>query len=204
MPMAPRFIARQLSRPSGWVGTLIMLLMNRGNAKLNAFALEELAPRRSDKALEVGFGGGLLLPHLIARSGHVCGVDLSDRALEAAKLNFAKDIAAGRAEFKKGAVEALPCADSAFEKAISVNTVYFWKSLDAGFKELHRVLAPGGRLVVGFLPKEFMDRMNMPADIFTPRTPDDITKALQNAGFDAVRSVRPNASTKWQVASGTR
>jgi ubiquinone/menaquinone biosynthesis C-methylase UbiE len=35
-----------------------------------------------------------------------------------------------------------------------VNTVYFWKTLDAGFAEVHRVLKPGGRAVVGFSKKK--------------------------------------------------
>src|SRR5258706_13990759 len=73
--MAPRFIARQLSHPSGFLGAVIMFLMNRGNAGINAFALEKLAPSAHDRILEIGFGGGLLLPKLMARAALVCGVD---------------------------------------------------------------------------------------------------------------------------------
>ena len=202
--MAPRFIAKQLSRPTGWLGVVVMHLMNRGNRKLNAFALEQLAPRGTDRVLEIGFGGGLLLGDLLARAGFVCGVDLSDQALAAASSRFKKDVDSGRANFKKGSIEALPCTDSSFDRAITVNTVYFWAALSTGFSELHRVLSPGGQLVVGFLPKEFMDSMNMPTDIFTPRSSDEISGAMRDAGFAQVRSARPSASTKWQVVVGSR
>jgi ubiquinone/menaquinone biosynthesis C-methylase UbiE len=202
--MAPRFIAKQLSRPAGFLGIVIMQLMNRGNAKLNAFALEQLAPSGSDRVLEVGFGGGLLLSRLIARSRSVCGVDLSEQALSAAQSRYAAEIERERASFKKGDVEALPCKDASFDKAITVNTIYFWRSLPAGFAELHRVLSPGGRLVVGFLPKEFMDRMNMPSDIFTPRAPDEVTAAMRGAGFEDARIASPGGPAKWRVATGIR
>ena len=202
--MAPRFIAKQLSRPAGFLGTVIMQLMNRSNAKLNAFALEQLAPSANDRVLEVGFGGGLLLSRLIARSRSVCGVDLSEQALSAAQSRYKVEVESGRVSFKKGAIEALPYNDASFDRAITANTIYFWNSLSAGFAELHRVLSPGGRLVVGFLPKQSMDRMNMPSDIFTPRAPDEVTAAMRGAGFGDVGIVSPDGAAKWRVAVGTR
>jgi hypothetical protein len=99
-----------------------------------------------------------------------------------------------------GAVESLPFTDGRFNKAITVNTVYFWKSLTAGFSELHRVLGPSGLVVIGFLPKEFMDRMNMPKDIFTSRTPEELVAEMSSAGFKNVRIEKPGSATKWSLA----
>ena len=93
---------------------------------------------------------------------------------------------------------------SSFGKVCTVNTVYFWSSLDAGFAEIHRVLSPGGRVVVGFLPKERMDRMGMPKDIFTSRAPEDVIAALTKAGFSDVRIERPEPTTPWNVLVATR
>ena len=101
-------------------------------------------------------------------------------------------------------MEELPFEASSFGKVCTVNTVYFWNSLDAGFAEMHRVLSPGGRVVVGFLPKERMDRMGMPKDIFTSRAPEDVIDALTKAGFSDVRIERPEPTTAWNVLVATR
>lgn len=201
--MASRFVARQLSRPSGVAGWLTRVLMNRGNAGLNSFALEQLALASDDHVLEVGFGGGVLLPRLLDAAGFVCGVDRSPDVVGAAQRRFAGAIRAGRAKFKVGSVEGLPLQDASFDKALSVHTVYFWSSLSIGSAELARILRPGGRVVLGFLPKAHMDLMKMPPDIFTPRTPDDVLGALEQAGFSDPELRRADHG-HWVVATATR
>jgi ubiquinone/menaquinone biosynthesis C-methylase UbiE len=194
MAMAPRFAARQLSHPTGFLGAVFRHLMNRTNARMNASALTKLAVSSGDRVLEVGFGGGLTLKQLIEAASWVCGVDRSQQAVQAARARFARAVREGRAEFHQAGVESLPLTDGHFNKAISVNTVYFWSSLAAGFAELYRVLSPGGRIVIGFVPKESMDKMNMPKDIFTSRTPEEIIAAVHSAGFQDVRIEKIDAA----------
>jgi arsenite methyltransferase len=202
--MAPRFIARQLSRPSGFFGVVIRHMMNRHNARMNAFAVRQLELESSDRVLEIGFGGGVTLPSLLNTATFVAGVDRSSDVIDWAQRRFSKPIKAGRAEFRQGNVEALPFATAAFDKVCTVNTIYFWTSLDAGFAEINRVLKPRGRVVVGFLPKERMDRMGMPKDIFTTRAPRDVVEALTRAGFSDARIERPESHTPWTVIVATR
>jgi len=202
--MAPRFIARQLSRPTGFFGRIMGRLMNRHNAKLNSYAVRQLEVTPSDRILEVGFGGGVSLPSLIASAAFVGGVDRSRDMVRRAKAMFSEAVSAGRADFREGNVEELPFEASSFGKVCTVNTIYFWSSLDAGFAEIRRVLVPGGHVVVGFVPKERMDRMGMPADIFTSRAPNDVVAALRKAGFSDVRIERPKPTTPWNVMVATR
>ena len=204
LPMPPRFIAQQLSHPTGWLGRVMGRLMNGRNARQNSFVVERLALVPTDRVLEVGFGGGVTLPALLARAAFVAGIDRSHTMVAAARARFAESVGAARADFREGTVEALPFADAAFDKACTVNTVYFWPSLDAGFAELARVLRPGGRAVVGFLPKEHMDRMGMPADVFTPRRPEDVVAALQRVGFTDVHVTRPRPTTPWNAVVAVR
>lgn len=178
--------------------------MNRGNARLNSYALDQLKLEPEDRVLEIGFGGGAALSRLLGGASFVCGVDRSQDVVSAADRKFADAVRAGRAKFHVGAVEKLPLQDATFTKALSVHTVYFWQSLEAGSAEIARVLAPGGRVVLGFLPKGHMDRMNMPADIFTPREPDDIVAALKATGFSEIEVRRPNSETAWAVTTGMR
>lgn len=202
--MPPRFIARQLSQPTGVLGYVMGRLMNRHNARMNAFAVKQLELTPADRVLEVGFGGGVALPSLITTAAYVAGVDRSQAMVHRANATFAEAVEAGRAEFRQGSVEALPFEAATFGKACTVNTVYFWTSLSMGFAELHRVLLPGGRLVVGFLPKEWMDRGGYPSDIFTSRTPEEVIDTLAEAGFRGVRVERPEPTTRSIVIIANR
>jgi ubiquinone/menaquinone biosynthesis C-methylase UbiE len=202
--MAPRFIAKQLSRPTGLVGTLIRHLMNRHNARMNAYAVQQLRLEASDRVLEIGFGGGVTLPALLSTAAFVAGIDRSHHVIGWARGHFAKAIEIGRAEFRQGHVESLPFKEAAFDKVCTVNTIYFWTSLDVGFAEIYRVLKSGGRAIVAFLPKEKMDRMRMPTDIFTTRAPDDVALAMRQAGFRQIQIERPTPETAWNVFVATR
>jgi ubiquinone/menaquinone biosynthesis C-methylase UbiE len=198
--MTPRFIARQLSRPTGVLGILIGRLMNRHNANMNAFAVLALEAGPADRVLEIGFGGGATLDLLMEYSPFVAGLDRSPDVIRRTRSRFAEAVKAGRADFREGNVEAMPFESASFEKVITVNTVYFWQSLEVGLAEIYRVLAPGGRAVIGFVTREKMEAMRLPADIFTPRDPDDVVESLRRCGFNRVRLERPRPTTPWVVA----
>lgn len=201
--MPPRFIAEQLSHPRGLRGWLVRRGMNRGNARANAFALHQLQLQPNDKVLEVGFGGGVNIERLLHESASLVGVDRSKDAVSAANRRFARERSQGRASFMLGEVEALPLADESCTKAVTVHTVYFWTSLDRGFRELYRCLQPGGLLIVGFVPKTRMEAMGMPLDVFTPRDPEDLSSVASQAGF-LVSIRRPDSPEPWMVLAGRK
>lgn len=202
--MPPRFISKQLSCPTGIFAPIIARLMNRHNAKMNAFAMERLRLTAADRVLEIGFGGGLNLRYLIASANFVVGVDRSPAMVQRARAHFRDAISNGRADFREASIEALPFEAASFDKVCTVNTIYFWRSLNAGFAEIHRVMPSGGRVVVGFLPKEHMDRMGMPTDIFTTRGPEEVIAGLELAGFSEIHIERPKSSTPWNVVTAAR
>jgi len=202
--MPPRFIAKQLSYPTGFLGYLIGKLMNRHNAKMNAFAIRQLELTPMDRVLEIGFGGGVTLPSLIDGTAFISGVDRSGDMVKRAKVKYAAAVMAGHADFRQGSVEALPYEAGTFGKIYIANSIYFWSSLDVGFSEIYRVLSPGGRVVIAFLPKDRMDRMGFPMDIFTSRAPGDVIAALAGAGFKNMRIERPEPATAWNVIVATR
>jgi ubiquinone/menaquinone biosynthesis C-methylase UbiE len=204
MTMPPRFIAKQLSHPTGLFGSIMARLMNRHNAKMNAFAMEQLDLKPTDRVLEIGFGGGLNLSHLISNVAFVAGVDRSSAMVKRAKKYFRDAVSSGRADFREGSVEAIPFESESFDKVCTVNTIYFWNSLEAGFAEIYRILSPTGRAVIGFLPKDHMDHMGMPSDIFTTRGPQEVVSALELASFSEIRIERPNSSTSWNVLIASR
>jgi len=200
----PRFIARQLAHPAGSLGRIVGWLMNRHNARMNVFAARRLELSASDRVLEIGFGGGAALPLLIGHAAFVAGLDRSEDAVARATARYRAAVASRRAEFRRGDAAALPYDTASFDKAATVNTIYFWPSLEAGFAEIHRVLRSRGRVVVGFLPKARMDRMGMPADIFTTRAPEDVIAALRRTGFTRTAAERPTPETAWTVVVAER
>src|ERR1041384_7536974 len=120
--MTPRFIARQLSHPRGLLGRVMGQLMNRHNARLNAFARAQLEIGPSDRILEIGFGGGVNLPSLIERACFVAGVDPSRDVVRRAGARFRASVIAGRAVFRTGSAEAIPFERSSFRKVCTANT----------------------------------------------------------------------------------
>lgn len=120
---------------------------------MNRLSLERLDVQPDDAVLEIGFGGGDLLRALLAgRPGRVFGVDVSQAMVERARQRFRG--AGERLRLFEASAERLPLADAAVDKAVSVNSLYFWPDPAAAMAELARVIRRGGRLVLCFEPPE--------------------------------------------------
>jgi arsenite methyltransferase len=187
---AMRALARQLGHPQGWFGRLVGRILNRRNAAAVEAAVAAVPVRPGDVLADIGFGGGVGLDLLLRRlgevdpaGGRVHGVEVSETMLAAAGRRFRRHVAAGRLQLHLAPVEALPLADSAVDAAITLNTIYFLPDLPAAFREVHRVLRPGGRLVVGLGDPEAMTRIPVTREGFRLRPVDEVIDALGTAGL---------------------
>jgi ubiquinone/menaquinone biosynthesis C-methylase UbiE len=179
------------------MGRVIGSMMNRYSAPINEFALRQLEIQPQDRILEIGFGGGLMLRRLISANTWVTGIDRSTEMVNRANIEFQAAVKSGRAVFDVGSVEALPYRPATFNKVSTVNTIYFWSSLESGLKEIHRVLVPGGRATIGFLPEKHMARMNMPKDIYTLHSTEKVIATARDAGFSDISVEWPDP--EWNV-----
>ncbi len=57
-------------------------------------------------------------------------------------------------EVLSGVAENIPCKDVEFDFALMVTTVCFLDDIDRAFREVHRILKPGGAFVIGFVDRE--------------------------------------------------
>ena len=112
----------------------------------NPFDLGEIAA--SETVLDVGCGGGFDLfvaSRLVGPTGRTCGIDLTPEMAEHARANLA-EAGAGRAEVRVAGVEAIPYDDAVFDIVISNGVLNLTPRKEVSFRELFRVLRPGGRL----------------------------------------------------------
>ena len=151
--MLSKFLAKQLGHPSGLIGRLILApIWNRRNSALNDVAFERLALRRDDRVLEVGFGGGYLIGRMAAvvTEGRLAGVDVSQAMVDVCSNRFRALVQASRLDLRCANAESLPYPDGHFDKACTVNSIFYWPDAQQVIRELSRVLEPGGRLVMCF------------------------------------------------------
>lgn len=100
----------------------------------------ESAVRPGDAVLDACCGTGDLALACLRAGGHVTGLDFSPRMLERARIK------APSIRWVQGDLLALPFADESFDAATVGFGVRNVADLDAAFRELRRVLRPGGRL----------------------------------------------------------
>jgi arsenite methyltransferase len=180
------YLARQLRRPTGLFGRLVIApALNRGNARLNAAILEALDLGAGDRVLEVGFGGGDLIARMMESvSGlWITGADFSADMVSLCSRRFSSALEAGALSLHCVPVETLPLEDASVDKVCSANTIYFWPDPDAAVRELCRVISPGGRIVIGFAPRETLERLPISKYGFRAYDVEEVSSMLRSAGF---------------------
>ncbi len=112
----------------------------------NPFSLGRIDP--GSAVLDVGCGAGFDLfvaSRLVGEKGRLCGIDLTEEMVKRAGENLAL---AGITNFeiKKVDSEIIPYDDHSFDVVISNGVINLSPNKRVGFKEIYRVLKPGGRL----------------------------------------------------------
>jgi SAM-dependent methyltransferase len=109
---------------------------------------EALGAAPGERIVDAGCGPGFYVAELldeVGSEGAVVGVDSSPEMLAlAAKRCEGR----ANARFHEGAVTALPVEDGGFDAALSVQVLEYVADIPAALAELHRVLRPGGRVLV--------------------------------------------------------
>ena len=112
----------------------------------NPIAVADLHP--GERVLDLGSGGGidvLLSAKRVGPTGRAFGVDMTDEMLALAQRNAA-EAGATNVEFLKGTIEALPLPAESIDVVISNCVVNLAVDKTAVFREIARVLRPGGRI----------------------------------------------------------
>lgn len=145
-----RPVTSPFARPRGTLGRLagrFMLWTNKQDEVLDAL---EVQP--GDRVLEVGYGPGGLVRLLVARTeaAVIRGADPSPEMRRSATRANRRAVRAGRVTLDIGTADHTGLPDQSMDRVASVNNVAIWPHLEAGLRELHRVVRPGGVVVIAW------------------------------------------------------
>jgi len=189
--------AREISKSIGYSDKEIDSVPKGSNLGLgcgNPIALASL--KAGETVLDLGSGAGFdafLAANEVGKDGKVIGVDMTPEMLDKARSNALK---AGykNVEFRLGEIEHLPVADDSVDVVISNCVINLSPDKIQVFREAHRILKPGGRLMVSdiVLLNELPDWIKESAAAYIGCVSgallrDSYLDAIRAAGFENIK-----------------
>jgi ubiquinone/menaquinone biosynthesis C-methylase UbiE len=116
--------------------------------KQREHAIQRLAPQPGERVLDIGCGPGLTtlaLADAVGPQGLVHAVDIAEPMLELARSRCATQ---AHVHFEKQDATRLLHADDAFDIALATQVYEYLPDVDQALRELHRVVRPGGRVLL--------------------------------------------------------
>jgi SAM-dependent methyltransferase len=169
---------------------------NMGLSCGNPTATANLRP--GEVVVDLGCGGGLdvlLAAPKVGPTGKAVGIDMTPEMVERAKANAAK-AGVTNAEFHLATIDQLPLPDASADCVISNCVINLAPDKPAVFREMYRVLRPGGRVAVSdialkrALPPEIgRDLLAYVGCIAGAVLIEEYERQLREAGFAAVQIV---------------
>jgi SAM-dependent methyltransferase len=169
---------------------------NMGLSCGNPTAFASLKP--GEVVVDLGCGGGLdvlLAAQRVGPAGRAVGVDMTPEMIDRAKANASRQ-GVGNAEFHLATIDRLPLADGSADCVISNCVINLAADKDAVFREMFRVLKPGGRVAVSDIalkrplpPEVARDVLAYVGCIAGAISVEQYEHGLRAAGFGAVQVV---------------
>jgi SAM-dependent methyltransferase len=165
-------------------------------------ALSTVAPRATDVFLDVATGPGRLALALAPRVARVVAIDFAEAMIAVLRENVAR-AGVGNVQSHVMDATALSFEDSTFDGAISMFGWFLLADRARGLREMHRVLRPGGRLLVTswltpqentmlgacmVAMREALPDLPRPAGPLPTQVPDVVAGEVRAAGFGDVET----------------
>ena len=180
-------------KPVGLGGKLMVAMMNLGHSPVARWGLRFLELTPDAKVLDCGCGGGANIKRLLKKcpQGVVKGIDYSSVSVEKSKRVNEAAVTKGRCDVLRASVTELPFESEQFNAVTAFETVYFWPELAQNFREVYRVLKPGGIFFIcneanGETAKD--DRWTQIINGMTIYTDTALKEYLEKAGFCQIQS----------------
>lgn len=158
--------------------------------------------RAGETVVDLGSGGGLdvfLAAQQVGKSGKAIGIDMTPEMIELARRNATQGNDGkgySNVEFYLATIDNLPLPDNSVDCVISNCVINLAIDKDAVFREIARVLKPGGRLAVSDialkreLPDELGNDLMAYVGCIAGAIPiEDYKNGLSRAGFSSVEVI---------------
>jgi SAM-dependent methyltransferase len=109
--------------------------------------IDAAAPGPGDTVLDVACGGGIVVCAFARHVSHATGIDMTPAMLDRARV-LAAEKGVGNVSWEEGDVTALPYPDAAFTIVVSRFAMHHFPDPAAVLREMTRVCAAAGRIVV--------------------------------------------------------
>jgi SAM-dependent methyltransferase len=159
--MIKQRVIQQFQHPRGLLGRLAGRVMatRSTNVERNRWIAAKLDPAPDARILEIGHGPGLAIAELWPRltNGHIDAVEVSDLMSRTAARRNRAGVDAGRIRFHVADAQQLPAPLDGYDIIFGVNVSMFWNDPSATTAHLADRLAPGGELVLVYMPPPTSD-----------------------------------------------
>ena len=137
-------------KPKGILGKIMINRMNKGHANLSDWGLAHLKNTQAFEIVDLGCGGGINVAKLIKLfpNAKVTGFDYSNVSIKESKKVNANEIKKGFCNIIQGDVSKMPFENEKFDIITAFETIYFWPGPLISFKEVFRILKPGGTFMI--------------------------------------------------------
>lgn len=180
----------QYMKPHGDEGILVIEEMNEEHIHIGDFALECVNVNENAKVIDLGCGGGVNIERFLELTKNsVDGLDHSDVSVAESIKRNQDAVDDNRCIVIHSDVTDMPIEDDSYDLATAFSTIFFWPNLVETFKEVLRILRPGGEFMIAQgtdgtnpLDEEWIDTI-AGINVYTS---DELESYLLDAGFKSV------------------